>query len=198
MPDLKVEISSLGGIYKRYAKPLQKLRIYRFGDFLFHIPFRYVDYSLISKIGDLQEGEIVTIRGKVVEIKNNYTRRFRTLQKAKVEDSTGVIDVIWFNQPYLVKNIKKGDVISLSGKVEKNINKLIFKSPDYEAGEGESIHTGRLVPIYPETRGISSKWLRKQIYLLLKQNDSLSDFIPEKIKKTNGLLDLSESIQKIH
>ena len=63
--DLKTKITSGGGIYKKYATRLEKLGITSFEDFLYHIPFRYEDYSLISKIGNVQEGEVVTVRGKV-------------------------------------------------------------------------------------------------------------------------------------
>ncbi|MCL5438820.1 MAG: OB-fold nucleic acid binding domain-containing protein, partial [Patescibacteria group bacterium] len=148
--DLNKRISELGRVYKMYAKRLEKLGITKLEDFLYHIPFRYEDYSLISKIARVQEGEIVTIQGEVDEIKNSYTRRFKTLQKAGIKDETGKIDIIWFNQPYLAKNIHTGDKISLSGKIEKNLNKLILRSPDYEVLQSstgnyisETIHTAR-------------------------------------------------------
>ncbi len=199
MPSLQTNIRSLGGIYKRYANALEKLEIINFGDFLFHIPFRYEDYSLISKIDKIQPGETVTIRGEVLEIKNQYTRRRFTLQKAKVRDETGIMDIVWFNQPYIPKSISAGDKISLSGKVENKNGKLQLSSPDYEIGEANFIHTGRLVPIYPETRGISSKWIRRQVFKLLNENiDELKDFLPDKILKRNRLGELSESLRWIH
>src|SRR3990167_5212676 len=114
MPILQTRIRSLGGIYKRYSNALEKLGIINLEDFLYHIPFRYDDFSLISKIADVQPGETVTIRGKVLEIKNQYTiSRFTqhqfgagfTIQKGKVKDTSGIIDVVWFNQPYIAKNI---------------------------------------------------------------------------------------------
>src|SRR3989344_9588070 len=126
MPSLKTKISSLGGIYKRYSPFLEKLEIINIGDFLFHIPFRYDDFSLISKIGQVQPGEVVTIRGNVNDVKNQYTRRGFSLQKAKIRDETGLIDITWFNQPYIVKTIIKGDFISLSGKVEMKSNRIVM------------------------------------------------------------------------
>lgn len=198
MPDLSSNVASAGGIYKRYANSLKKLGIVKFEDFLYHIPFRYEDYSIISKIKELQEGEVVTVRGKITEIKNQYTKRFKTLQKASIADETGIMEIIWFNQPYLLKSFKKGDLISLSGGVERNLNSMIFKSPDYEMGDSEYIHTGRLVPVYPETRGVSSRWLRRQVFFLLKDKTALSEFLPEKIKKDNNLSGLYESFEKIH
>ena len=198
MPDLSSPVVSAGGIYKRYANSLKKLGIDKFSDFLYHIPFRYEDYSIVSNVGNLQEGETVTIRGNISDLKNQYTRRFRTLQKAKIADKTGAIDVIWFNQPFLLKTFKTGDSISISGKVERQVNDFILKSPDYEMDGEELIHTGRLVPIYPETRGVSSRWIRRQVFFLLKENKAVKDFLPEKIKKENELLSLADSLQTIH
>ena len=93
---------------------------------------------------------------------------------------------MWFNQPYLTKNIKVGDRISISGKVDEKKGVLQLNSPDYEIGESNFIHTGRLVPIYPETRGISSKWIRRQTFKILNENrDEITDFLPPEIKNKN-------------
>lgn len=199
MASLNSNIRSLGGIYKRYATFLENLEIFTLEDFLYHIPFRYDDYTIISKINQVQNGEIVTVRGNVVEIKNQYTRSRFTLQKAKIKDDTGEIDAVWFNQPYLTKNIKVGDFISLSGKVEFKINKFQLNSPEYEISSSEFIHTGRLVPVYPETRGVSSKWIRRQTFKILHDNkNEIIDFLPNEIKEKNNLEDLYNSLLKIH
>src|SRR5205085_2046385 len=143
------------------------LGIRKVEDFLYHIPSRYEDFSLISKIDKVQEGEVVTVQGIVSEIKNVFTKNHKKLQQAKITDDTGTINVIWFNQMYLTKMIHKGDFISLAGRVEKNKNLFSLYSPDYEIIDSEkklTVHTGKIVPIYPETKGLSSKWIRRQIY----------------------------------
>lgn len=199
MPSLQTKIYSLGGIYKRYANALEKLGIVNLEDFLYHIPFRYDDFSLISKIADVQPGEVVTIRGQVLEIKNQYTRSRFTIQKGKVKDTSGIIDVVWFNQPYIAKNISAGDFISISGKAEQKASKIQLTSPDYEIGDSNFIHTGRLVPVYPETRGISSKWIRRQVFKLLEENkDELREFLPEEILRRNKLESLFLALRKVH
>lgn len=168
---------------------LEKLGIKTAQDLLYHLPFRYEDYSLISKIKDLQEGEIATVRGKVLEIKNQYTRSSFVLQRALVEDETGILEVLWFNQRFLTKTIYKNDQISLAGKIEKNGKKLVLKSPVYElpTTNYELIHTGRLVPVYPETAGITSKWLRTKIFNLLDNS------APEPLKKVHFPKSLEEA-----
>jgi len=197
--DLQTSISQASRIYKMYARRLEKLGILKLEDFLFHIPFRYDDYSLVSKIGQVQAGETVTIRGTVEEIHNQYTRKWKTLQRAVVKDETGNINVLWFNQPFLTKAIKKGDLISLSGKAGLERNKIELQSPDYEVVfNNQTIHTGRLVPIYPETRGVSSKWLRRQIFKLLEEKNQIKEFLPQDLIKENNLMVLSDAIEKIH
>jgi len=206
--DLKTPIKNLGGIYKRYCRALEKLNIITFGDFLYHIPSRYEDYSIISKIDKVQEGEIVTIQGIVTDIKNEYTKRYKKIQKAIVEDDTGKIEVVWFNQPFLVKNIKKEDKISLSGRVNRYFNKNIMESPEYEvarnttnfdANNHELIHTGRLVPVYPQTRGVSSKWIRRQVYKIIQEHkQNLFEYIPDSILKDANLTGLFWAFDQIH
>ncbi|OGG03199.1 hypothetical protein A2W14_07250, partial [Candidatus Gottesmanbacteria bacterium RBG_16_37_8] len=199
--DLQTPIRQGSRIYKIYANRLARLGIFKVEDFLYHTPFRFDDYSLVSKINKVQPGETVTIKGKVVDIKNIFTRGFRRIQKSTVTDETGTIETIWFNQPFILNIIKKGDIVSLSGKVRRNLNKNVLESPEYEVSisNGENIHTGRLVPIYPETRGVSSKWLRKQVYLTLKENEqNLEEFLPNKIIKEEKLISLKKAIYNAH
>jgi len=199
--NLGTPIKQAGPIFKKYASRLEKLGIKKIEDFLYHVPFRYDDYSLVSKIADIQPGEIVTIKGAVTEIKNEYTRKWKNLQKAKVADETGEIDIIWFNQPFIPKIIKKGDTVSLAGKVDLFKNKVIFQSPEYEVlfKESEPIHTARLVPIYNETRGISSKWLRRQVSKILKEQiQFMNEYIPSSILEKNELMELNQAIEQIH
>lgn len=198
--NLQTAVAQVGRSFKLYSRRLEKLGIKTLEDLLYHIPFRYEDYSLISKIDKLQAGEIVTIQGTVVDIKNNYTRNFKTLQKAKIADETGAIEVVWFNQPFLTRSIQKNDQISLSGKVDWFANKLSLQSPEYEfLTKEKTIHTGRLVPVYPETRGVSSKWLRRQIYKTLSEfKKNLIEHIPDSIIADNSLMRLKDAIEQIH
>ena len=197
--DLSTKVSEISRIYKIYSSRLERLGIRTLEDFLYHIPFRYDDYTLVSKISDLQEGETVTVQGKIIEIKNQYARRF-TIQKAKVNDGSGVLEITWFNQPYIVKTINEGDSISLSGKVKKIIPKPQIDSPDYEVlNDSQTLHTARLVPVYPETRGVSSKWLRRQVYKILTDNkNKIIDYLPEKILLNNKLMELEKAFEQAH
>ena len=198
--DLKNPVKNAGRIFKLYANRLEKLGINTFEDFLYHIPSRYENYSLISKINRVQPGEIVTIQGKVEDIKNEFTKNFKRLQKAVITDETGSIEVVWFNQPYLLKILNKDDTISVSGKIDWFLRKLVLQSPEYEIiNSSPTIHTGRLVPIYPETRGISSKWLRRQTFNLIQDNQKeFIEYLPASIINNHALIDFKSAIEQIH
>jgi len=190
---------------KMYAGRLEKLGIHTYYDFLFHLPSRYEDYSLISKISDIQPGETVTIQGQVIEMKTNYMRgaRIKTMQKALVTDGTGTIELTWFNQPFLTKTILPNAAISASGKADRfgRSKTMSLQSPEYEIlfNNNPPIHTGRLIPVYPETQGVSSKWLRRQIFTILTQQiDEITEFMPPTIIKKDHLMPLEEAIQEIH
>ena len=183
-----------------YARRLEKLGIKTFEDFLYHIPSRYDDFSLISKINRVQVGEVVTIQGIVTDINNEFTKNFKRLQKAKIADDSGSLEVVWFNQPYLTKIIHKHDRISLSGKIDWFLRKIVMQSPEYEIlSNSQTIHTGRLVPVYPETRGISSKWLRRQVYKLIGESKKeFIEYLPESITQDLSLMPIRTAIEQIH
>ncbi|MCX6725814.1 MAG: ATP-dependent DNA helicase RecG [Candidatus Shapirobacteria bacterium] len=192
-------VSQLFMIGPAYAKKLRRLNIFNVGDFLYHFPFRYHDYSLVSLISQVQVGEIVTISGKLKSLKNIYTRYGKKIQKAEVEDKTGKIEITWFNQPFLINVLKIGEYYNFSGKIDFFGNRKVMVSPEYEIKKEELTHTGRLTPVYPETSGITSKWLRTKIAWLLKNLEKpVTDFLPEKIKKENDLLEINQALKNIH
>jgi len=198
---LSSSVGSLPLIGPVYVKKLAQLNIFTVEDLLNHIPTRYIDFTLNSKISKIQPGETVTIKGSVNDFKNIYTKFRKKIQIADISDASGNIQVVWFNQPYLVRTIKKGVDISLSGKVDRFGNKKTLISPEYEIIQNGkvNIHTGRLVPIYHETRGISSKWLRGRIAYLLNQLDSIiEEYLPTSLIKIHNFLNISDAYQKVH
>ncbi|MGH7203078.1 MAG: DEAD/DEAH box helicase, partial [Candidatus Levyibacteriota bacterium] len=203
--DLLTPVTKSSRAVKMFASRLEKLNIFNMQDFLLHLPSRYEDYSLISQIAQVQPGEAVTIQGRVMEIKSNYMRgmRIKTMQKALVTDGTGTLELTWFNQPFLTRAIPTNATISASGRVDifGKSRKMTMQSPQYEIliNGAPPIHTGRLIPIYPETHGVSSKWLRRQVYELLTQHlGEITEYMPEKLLKANHLMDYKTALQEIH
>lgn len=199
--DLTTRIADAGKLYVNYASRLEKLNIFTLRDLLYHIPFRYDDFSLVVPIDSVQAGEILTVQGKVEEIKNVYTKGGKKLQKAVVSDDTGKIEAVWYNQPFIPKVVHKDDKISLSARVSEFSRTPVLESPEYEILYPgiDSLHTGRLVPVYPETKGVSSKWLRRQIYKLLKnEQQNIAEFLPSSIRTQNNYPDVYQSLLQIH
>ncbi len=198
---LQTPVATLGRAFKMYAGRLAKLGIFTIEDLFFHFPFRYDNFSLISKIASIQPGEVVTVQGQVLTIDNIYTRNNKKIQKGMVADETGSLEVVWYNQPFLTKYIHVNDKISLSGTAEMFQNKVVLTSPEYELihAEGKTLHTGRLVPIYPETAGVTSKWLRRQIYKLLDETQaSIRDYLPASLLIKYNYPPLREALWQIH
>jgi ATP-dependent DNA helicase RecG len=185
------------------ASKLEILGVRTVRDFLYHIPFRYNDFSLVTPIARAQAGETVTIKGTVERFNAFATKSGKRVQEAKVRDKSGTISVIWFNQPFLRSVIKQGMTIHLSGAISWFGNKLSMSSPEYELfTDGEthdSLHTGRIVPVYSATDGVSSKWIRGRMAFLLSQiTPSLTDYLPETLRTTHGLLPLTKAINTVH
>ena len=188
----------------RMSTLLNKLGVTTVYDLLTYVPFRYNDYSLVSPIARIQAGETVTLVGTLESIRTFTTKNGKRLVTGKLRDETGAIEMVWFNQMYLVKTLNPGDTISVSGKADWFGPKIVMTAPTYElikaAGdEQHSLHTGRLVPVYPETEGLSSKWLRSRIaYLLDTCLDRVTDRLPEEIRTQERLMDIRDAIRTIH
>ncbi|MBI2327663.1 DNA helicase RecG, partial [Candidatus Curtissbacteria bacterium] len=133
--DPKKPIEQLPGIGKYYSYKLKRLEIETLEDLIYHFPFRYDDFSQVREIGEVRDiapQDKISLIGNILQIKNIRTRYGKFLTRATVADQSGTIEVIWFNQPYLTKNITPGTQISLSGKVKLNGRKYQLVSPSYE------------------------------------------------------------------
>jgi len=206
--NLSTLVEEIPGIGSQFQKKLKKLGIKNLGDLLYHFPHRYEDFSSLITISQAREGGVFSFQAKVLEIKNIRTfRKKMILTQTVVGDETGKLKVIWFNQPYLINNLKKEDWLYLSGKIKGKGKAIYLSNPAYEKiGKGKWLmenfdptHTGRLVPVYPTTEGVSSRWLRFIIKpILTKIADKLLDPLPERIIKKNNFLPLSKALWQIH
>jgi ATP-dependent DNA helicase RecG len=226
--NLSTSVEKIPRVGPQYQKKLKKLGIKTVRDLLYHFPHRYEDFSNLTKISDVKEGETICVQGKILEIKNTRTwQKKMMITNAVVEDNSGALKVVWFNQPYLIETLKPGTNVCLAGKVamgKKSYAGIYLSSPAYEKiSDSEKkilIHTGGIIPVYPETEGLSSRWLRYILRPILAQFSSyarqkagyggstiafgegekkeIKDPLPEKIKKENDLLPLNKAIWQIH
>ena len=183
-----------------YQKRLLNLDIETLGDLLLHAPRHFEDYTRIVPVNQISLNETCTTIGSVEEIKNIFLRSGKQMQQAVIVDATGRMKCTWFNQPFILNVIKKGSLVAVSGKAELFGKELQLSSPDYElVREGKKlIHCGRLVPLYPQTAGVSSKWLRSRIAPLIESALITKDPLPADICSRNQLLPLASAVQKLH
>lgn len=196
---LDAPVTSLPGISTAYATRLKRLGIETVHDLLYHFPHRYEDYSTLKPIHRLQYGEETTVIGTVWSTQTRTTRGGGTLISSIIADASGTIEAVWFNQPYLTRQLRAGRRIVLSGKVDQYLGRLILRSPAWEPLERELIHTARLVPVYPLTQGISSRWMRRLIKRVVDYwAPRLEDPLPAAVRERARVVDLPTAIRQIH
>jgi len=198
--NLNTPIEEISGIGPGFQNKLKRLKIKTVRDLIFHFPHRYEDFSNFIPISKVKINQVCTIAGKVLDIETNKTWKKRMyITEALIEDKTGAIKAVWFNQPYLTNTLKKGSNVFLSGKTTIGKNGIYLSSPSFEKGNFSSdlTHTGGLIPVYPETEGLSSKWLRYILKPLLSQL-RIEETLPKSIIKEYNLMPLSEALWQIH
>jgi len=219
MIKLDASLNEIKGIGPKFAERLQKLEIETVKDLLWHFPFRYEDFSQISKISDLKIGETATISGVISDIKLHRTwKRRMFIVEALISDDTGSIKAVWFNQRFLLSILKKGKLVNLAGKVvETSKGGICLSHPVYEfintrinadnkqinaeKSPPESVslkHTARLIPIYPETKKITSKALRFLIKPILERLERINDPVPFEILKQHNFPEINPALRQIH
>ena len=192
-------VTKLPGIKDAIGKKLANLGVRVIGDFLTLYPRRYDDYRSLKTINQLQYGEEVTVIAQVWETATRQSRQGRPIVSSMLSDGTATIEAVWFNQPWLVNKLRPGVQVVLSGKVDEHLGRLVFQAPEWEELDKNLIHTGRIVPIYPLTQGITAKWLRGQIKSTLDYwTRRLSDYLPAETCQRLGLLQLDEAIRQMH
>lgn len=196
---LETSITQVAGVGEVLSSKLKRLGIYTVRDLLYYFPFRYEDFSQVSKIDDLQPGQLVTIAVQIEMIgAKRSPRRRLVLTEAVVTDDSDRLKVIWFNQPYIAKTLKVGDKIFLSGKVTVDRFGLSLQNPSYERMKEETVHTARLVPLYPLTEGITQKQIRFFINEIIGLSETVTEWIPAELLKKNTLPALSDALRGIH
>jgi ATP-dependent DNA helicase RecG len=196
---LDAPVSTLPGVSTAYTARLRRLEIDTVGDLLYHFPHRYDDYSSLKPINQLEYGDETTVVGTIWETRSRKSRGGREIITSVIADASGTIEAVWFNQPYLVRQLRAGRRIVLSGQVDEYLGRLIFHSPVWEPLERELIHTARLVPIYPLTRGITARWLRRLLKRVVDHwAPRLKDYLPETVRQRAKLTTLATAIRQIH
>ena len=202
MITLNSKIETINGVAKRIAPKMKKLGVETVEELLSFWPFRWEDWSQVKKISEVMPNTTATINGIVELIQNKRSPWKKSLiTEAIIADGSDKIKAVWFHQPYLVKNLRPGDQLFLSGKVELREDGLQFVHPQYERitkYKTETMHTARIVPVYPLTKGLTEKQLRYVISSVIRLADNMPEWLPSDLIKKNNLASLAEAIKQIH
>ena len=197
---MAASLTAIPGIGPRYAETLAGLGLYSLGDLLYYFPRRYDDYSQLRPINHLKYGEHVTIIATIQSISTRPMRGGQTqLTEAVVSDGTGSIRLTWFNQPWIADKLKPGIPVSISGKVDQFLGRSVINNPECEDIDQEQLHTNRIVPVYPLTKTITQRWLRRMMYQVVKYwSDHVQDYLPVSVRQQANLVNLGDAISQIH
>jgi ATP-dependent DNA helicase RecG len=205
MLSLQTPLIEVRGVGPRFGEKLKKIRVQTVKDLLWYFPFRYEDFSNIVAIKDLKIGEHATVQGVIQSIKMRRTwKRRMFIVEALISDDTGSIRAVWFNQRFLITILKKGNRVNLAGKITKSPESgLVMSHPvheilTYKKEAGDLRHTGRVVPIYPETKGLTSKGIRFLIKPLLDKIGKIEEPLPKEILNKQKILGINEAIRDVH
>ena len=211
MINLETKIEEIPKIGPVYQKRLKKIGINTIHDLLYYFPIKYNDFSDIIPINKVKNGYQACVQGKIIEIGTTKTfKKWMDITEATIEDETGSIRALWFNQPYIDRSLRKDDFVCLAGKVSLGKGGVYLNNPVYEKvyespflgslrENNHLTHTGRIVPVYSETKGLTSKWLRFIIKPLLASfYNVIPEIIPEEIIKKNKFLPITQAIWQVH
>ena len=195
------------GIGPKRAELLNKLGIATVEDALSYLPWRYEDRGNLKKIGRLTFGTYETVSGEVVSTEVVSTKRQRVkVFELLIRDESGMLIGSWFNQPFMKKTFKSGQKVILSGIVKANPYKggiPQIDNPDYEIMDYDEaddlIHTGRTVPIYRTTAGLSVRYLRSMMKSILDScGAAMLEPLPDHLIKKYSLMPATEALFEIH
>ncbi len=197
---LDAKLTVLQGVGPKNAETFAKLGMITLGDMLYYYPRRYDDYSQLKPIKDLFYGEQVTVIGTIQSV---HTRQIRggkaSIVEVIISDTTGGLRLSYFNQPWLANRFKHGNAISVSGKVDQYLGRLVMNSPDWEPVEVENLHTNRIVPVYPLAERITQKWLRNVMKQVVEYfAPAVVDAIPESVRSAARVMPLGEALLQVH
>jgi ATP-dependent DNA helicase RecG len=196
---LEASVTLVKGIRDELSRRFAKLGVKTVRDLLYFFPHRHIDYSQRAYINNLMIGQENTIIANVWEAREVHLG-IRRSTEATVGDETGNIRIVWFNQPYLAKSLKTGARIVVSGRVSVFGGMPVFESPEWEPYEDKDlVHTGRLIPVYPLTQGLSQRQVRRIIKPAIEQWAwQLAEFLPPELHRRLNLLELPEAIRQAH
>jgi ATP-dependent DNA helicase RecG len=203
MIDLSGSVQFVRGVGPERAAALAKAGIVTIEDLLYYLPFRYEDRRSFVAIRDLRAGMKVSVAGTIAAAGGRRARRV-SLYEAHIEDGSGRLKLLWFNQPFLRTTLTRGRRVVVYGTVERDAyarGRLMMSSPQYEILEddGDPLHTGRIVPIYERLGTVTPRSLRRILILLARElPEQIPDPLPDEVRDRLSVRGRAESLRQVH
>jgi ATP-dependent DNA helicase RecG len=198
--DLDSPVTVLKGVRDALGGRLEKLGVHTVRDLLFFFPRRHTDYGRLRPIAELTPGEDETVRGRVWSAAETQLGR-RAGSEATIGDESGMLHVVWFNQPWIAKQLRTNMDIVVSGRVALYKGRPTFENPEWEPWEDSEdlTHTGRLVPVYPLTERLTNRSLRRIVRQALDDYvELIPDPLPASLRQRLQLVDVQKAISHAH
>jgi len=191
-------ITLLRGVGEGRARQLAALNVRTIRDLLLLLPRLHHDYSRVQPITSILFHRECTVRGEVVSLQEQRTKTGKPLVEMEISDGTGRVRATWFN-PYIARQLPVGSQVAISGRVEQQRGILCFRNPEWELLDEEMLHTGRLVPVYPLTKGLYQKPLRNLTRMALDASARLlRDPLDDETRMRLQLMPLPIALEAIH
>ena len=199
MPELSTSVRYIKGIGEQRAKSLEKLRIFTLRDLISYFPRDYEDRRTFRKIRDLEPGETACVAAMAAASPTlNRVRKGMELVKLRAVDETGALDVTFFNQTYVRDHIRAGEQYTFFGKAEVQGSRRTMVNPLVER-ENSRTMTGRIMPVYPLTAGISQLTMTRSVEQgLAACRDLLPDPLPDEVRRDHQLCHTGYAYDQIH
>lgn len=195
--ELTSSLSVLKGIGPAVAAKFAVLGLRTIGELIDYYPRRYDDYSQLSPISQIKPGQ-VTIRAIIKQARGSYARRGMHITEAVASDATGSVRLIWFNQPYRANALKRDQEYFISGVFELSHQRLSIMNPTVELVSDFPVNTARIVPVYRETKGLTSRQIRAALEQALPLLRSLPETLPEWLVDEQGLISRAHALEMMH
>ncbi len=191
-------IRKVKGVGEKTEQLFHKLGIFTEADLLNFYPRTYDIFKPVTPIQSVMAGEVHTVAGKITENLKSKKIRNLTITTAKIKDDSGVMELTWFNMPFLQKTLRTGFYLVLRGRVVRKGTLLSMEQPVMYKKEEYDKLVNVFQPVYSLTAGLSNKLITKIMRDLLSKRVEQKDFIPTAVKKKHGLADINYAITNIH
>ena len=168
-------------------------------DLLLFFPRRHVDYGDPVPVAQLEFGREQTVRAQVWSAKERQMGPRMRSTEATIGDASGMMQCVWFNQPWIAKQLPVNAEIVVSGRVSERQGRPCFDNPEWEIWSQDLLHTGRLVPIYPLTAGLQNRTVRRVMQEAIDRfGDKLPDPLPEEMRDRLDLAPITDAVTQMH